>query len=329
MAAASSSIIHGRLIAALDASEMKQWYADWPPNGAPAPRVGDRFNIALGGAESVGATLAQLAFLQTCQASWIVGVATADSGESGLLQSPMAALASSVSPQAIFIARPAEESPQGAAPPAHASKGDIGPAIFSTDPNPLLTAEARRRIEQGLNLRMEADYTSLLSQRQALYQQTHPTPFADVEGNTALLRGAAKLVYSLQRVDVAKGAARYYARAQWRAEGKNVYFIRAWLTPEFGLESVVDSGIPEGADARNIEARGGSAKQSEQQSSDIANVFDGSLVRLVEHVGLIEMEQPGNLFVMRQAGQTGVRYDLMRWTPEGLLPVGASFGAGC
>ena len=361
-----SGIVHGRLTAVANASEKISWYADWPPNGAPAPRIGDRFKIALGGAIKVTATLTQLAFLPTCHATWIVGVATLDASD------PAAHAATASGSQAIFLAQPVSSGPIGGTSPANApmdgqgrmavstglpeigsavasSMSEIGPLIFSIGSDALLSPEARRKIEQALNQQMEADYSATLGQRQALYQQTHPTPFAEVVGNSALLQGKAMLVYSMQQVAVAEGTERYYVQAQWRSGRKNVYLVRAWFTPAFALESTTDSGVPEGEAARNIEGNAALAIRNIEKgrgrtvgiagsktgrepvgpSSDILNVFDASLVHVTETVGLIELPQPGNLILMRQGGLVGLRYVLLRWTPGGLLPAGVYFSMGC
>ena len=345
LAVLSAGIVRGRLSVVANALERKAWYADWPANGAPAPQVGDRFTVAVGGARGASATLTELGFLATCHPTWIVGVAAVEDGGAEALTG-----ADSARSAAVFLAWPtvkttvngggsSGQSPAQApgrtsaqtpgvasAQTSPAPPEDLGPVVFSGESSPALGAEARRRMEEALNQRMVGDYTALLSERQMLYQQTHPTPLAEVEGDSALLHGTAKLVYSVQRVQVAEGTARYYVRAQWRSGGKNLYFLRAWFTPEFSLESALDSGIPEGPDALDLERKNGERKGA---TTDILNVFDASVVHVTERVGLIELQEPGNLIVMRQSGPLGLRYVLLRWSPSGLLPAGVSFSPGC
>ncbi|MHB1021574.1 MAG: hypothetical protein ACYC46_02410 [Acidobacteriaceae bacterium] len=309
MVAASS-----RLSAAQTAAEIRTWYADWPANGAPAPHVGDRFDIEIGGTQQVQANLRTLAFLPACGSTWLVGIAEVAQKDRVVYRAGFRSATGG--PWGGFLAHEVKASQ--AAVSSTAATPLLGPVLLSTDKNfPLSTAD-RAKIERILKDRLAAEYATLLGERQAMYQQTHPTPFAQVEGSSTLLKGKARLVYLLQKVTVAPGTERYYVRAEWRSGSKSLYFLHAWFTPSFALDFFGDSGVPDSGAADDF-----TQGRSSHHAGRILNVF-------VNQVNDVD-GKPTTVYrlLMQQSDVGSTSYVVMQWSPGALLPIGTYFGDGC
>lgn len=320
MVAASS-----RLSAAQAPGEIKTWYADWPANGAPAPRVGDRFDVEIGGSQHVQANLRTLAFLSACGSTWLVGVAEVAQWDGAVYRAGLRSATSG--PWGGFLARKvmsaqaATRSSVAKSTTNTALTGTnplLGPVLLSTDKAFPLSSSDRAKIERVLNDQLTAEYATLLKERQQIYRQSHPTPFAQVEGSSALLKGKARLVYLLQKVTVAPGTERYYVRAEWRSGGRSLYFIHAWFTPSFALDLLGDSGVPDSSAGDNF-----SQGRPSHHEGRILNIF----VDQVEDVDGKPTTAYRLLMQQSDVGSTG--YVVMQWSPGALLPIGTYFGDGC
>ena len=281
----------------------KTWRADWPANGGAVPKVGDSFRVDVGSGRYVHVELKRLAFLPGCRATWMAGIAR-------VADADMAAF--HVEAREPFLALKAD------AVEVKESASLMGAASLSTAPDFPLVAKQRAALEGALKLKLQVDYTSLLSEREQLYQQTHPTPLAQVNGSDALLKETATLVYLVQRVTVAPGIERYYVRAEWKSGDRVLYVMRAWFTPAMELETVTDSEVP----------RAGGMRGRDDLESDALDLHAGQLRNVFAWKHTNEMgEQVVEHLLLMQLIRG--RYMLMRWTPGGILPAGVSFGLGC
>ncbi len=329
MSAAQTRLLppRSRLSGARTDAEKSLWYADWPVNGAPAPRLGDHFRIQIGGVRTVQATLRTLAFLPACYSTWLVGIATVAAQDQPLYRA--SATSAAAGPWGGFLASKAPvaagSTKNGATAETAGSKTAeslLGPVLSSTAKDFPLSAADRAKVERALNNNLATNYATLLTSRQQIYQHSNPSPLVQVQGSSALLQGKAKLVYLVQKVVVAPGTAsqgvvRYYVRAQWRSQGQALYFIHAWFTPDFALSFTSDSGVPAGSgQVAALDAPG-------HHAGRILNIF---VDQITDELG---RRRVVHRLLMEQSDTGSKSYVVMQWSPGALLPIGTYFGSGC